>query len=97
MNQTKPRLESELIPQREPLIQSQVAILERNITYLEESFYSLQTRLEYVSNIEIACGKDDETKEQSLLCTLAEHLRIQVKRIKDVIKRIEYQLSILEL
>jgi len=85
-------------PERERYIPNQAAELERVITNLEESFGNLQGRLETVRSEEATPVKEqaERPKEMSLSCSLAEHLRQQSARIRNVCDRIEYQLSVLE-
>ena len=85
-------------PERERYIPNKAAELERAITDLEESFGNLQGRLQSVRSEEITSTKEqpERQKEMSLPCPLAEHLRQQSARIRNVCERIEYQLSVLE-
>jgi len=87
----------EMNPERERYIPNRAAELERVITELEECFGNLQGRLQSVRSEEVTVNKEPERpKEMSLPCPLAEHLRQQSARVRNVCERIEYQLSVLE-
>ena len=84
--------------EREKHIPRQSELLERQITELEECFGNLQGRLQSVRSDESApTGRVEQAKEQSLFCPLAEHLRQQNARIRNLCERINYQLSVLEI
>ena len=87
------------MPERERYIPNKAAELERVITDLEECFGNLQARLQSVRSEEVTSTKEqtERVKEMSLPCPLAEHLRQQSARIRNVCDRINYQLSVLEL
>ena len=84
-------------PERDRHIPFRASDLERQITELEECFGNLQGRLQTVRSEEITSSKcNEQPEEQGLTCPLAEHLRQQTARIRNVCDRINYQLSVLE-
>ena len=87
------------VPERERYIPNQAARLERVVTELEEEFVNLQGRLNDLRRDETTSPKEAEEKpkELSLTCPLAEHLRMQSNRISNIIERIRYQLTVLEI
>ena len=89
---------SEMSPEREKYIPNEAAKLERVVTELEECFGNLQGRLQSVRSEGTIIDKEraERPKELGLPCPLAEHLRQQSARIRNVCERIEYNLSVLE-
>ena len=85
--------------ERERHIPHRASELEKQVSELEECFGNLQGRLQSVRSEEVTSTpiKVEQPKEMSLLCPLAEHLRQQIARIKNICERINYQLSVLEL
>jgi len=84
-------------PERERYIPNKAAELERVITELEECFGNLQGRLQSVRSEEVSAAPiEQQAKEMSLPCPLAERLRQQTARIRNICDRIEYQLKVLE-
>ena len=84
--------------ERERHIPHRVSELEKQVSDLEECFGKLQDRLKSVRSEEVTTNKcSDQKQEQGLTCELAEHLRQQILRIRNICDRIKYQLSVLEL
>ena len=67
-------------------IPDQSAALERQVTELEKCFGDLQSMLRFVRSEE----SESPTKEVSLSCPVAEHLRQQTNRIRNICARIAY-------
>ena len=84
-------------PERERLIPNQAARLERTIEDLEGAFGDLQGRLQIVRSKEDTAKTQQEPKEVGLPCPLAEQLRVYNARIQNIVERIRYQLTVLEL
>ena len=86
-------------PQRVGLIPNRFDELEKQISVLEDLFGNLVERLQSVRNEEVEKNKKESERptEAPLSCQVAEDLRQQSVRIRDVCNQIEYQLSVLEL
>jgi len=87
--------------ERERHIPHRASGLEKQVSELEECFGNLQGRLQSVRSEDVTANKCadkclEQPQEQGLTCQLAEHLRQQTLRIRNVCDRINYQLSVLE-
>ena len=83
-------------PQTERQIPHQLNQLEKAICGIEQYFSDLQNKISPVIRKEVI-GKQEENKEPSLCCDLAEHLRIQVKRLNNIGEAIIYTIKSIEL
>lgn len=84
-------------PERERYISSQGSKLENAISGLEDAFQCLHDRLQQVRSDEELKPSEPQQKEIGLPCPLAENLRIQTTRIRHVVERIQYEMSVLEI
>lgn len=84
-------------PKAEKQIPHQLKQLDNAICDIEQYFSDLQNRIAPVTRKEVSGGTQEESKDPSLSCDLADHLRLQVKRLQNIGKEIVYMIKTVEL